>query len=83
MKTGKNFCFIIVVVLMLALLGGIVCSVCILSNFVGGAITVLAVGACRGASEETLKIALMICIVGNVIILATSAFWQKGLSLTA
>lgn len=55
----------------------------ILSNFVGGAITVLAVEACRGASEETLKVALMICIVGNVIILATSALWQKCLSLTA
>ena len=55
----------------------------IVSNFMGIIIVVGATLAFFYVSEKGVKIWLSICLVGDVIVLATSVFWNKGVATTA
>lgn len=55
----------------------------IVSNFAGIAIAVIATMAFFYASDKLIKIGLSMCLVGDVLVLATSVFWDKGVARTA
>ena len=55
----------------------------IVSNFMGIIIVVGATLAFFYVSEKGVKIWLSICLVGDVLVLATSVFWNKGVATTA
>ena len=55
----------------------------IVSNFVGMGITVIATFVVLYANDAFVKILLGVCLLGDVVVLATSPFWEKGVSVTA
>lgn len=55
----------------------------IVSNFMGMVIAVLATMAFFYSGKPGITIWLSICLGGNVLVLATSVFWNNGLSVTA
>ncbi|MBO4479604.1 MAG: hypothetical protein J5774_04475 [Clostridia bacterium] len=55
----------------------------IVSNFVGMAITVVSTVVMLYASSTAVKVVLAVCLLGDVVVLATSPFWEKGVSVTA
>ncbi|MBR1746723.1 MAG: helix-turn-helix transcriptional regulator [Clostridia bacterium] len=55
----------------------------IAANFVGGSIGVAATVMLYFAGETAYKVVLSLCLVGDVVILATAGLWEKGLSTTA
>ena len=55
----------------------------IVSNFMGILITVAATLTFFYVSEKGVKIWLSVCLIGDVIVLATSVFWNKGVATTA
>lgn len=55
----------------------------IVSNFAGMAITVIATMVFFYADDKSIEIGMLLCMVGNVVILATSGLWDKGISTTA
>lgn len=55
----------------------------IVSNFVGLGIAVIATFMVLYASDLVVKIVLGVCVLGDVVVLATSAYWEKGVSVTA
>ena len=52
-------------------------------NFVGILAAIVYWYACRYLSAKAINIILIVCLAGNLVILATSMLWEKGLSLTA
>ena len=52
-------------------------------NFVGILTAIAYWAVCRYLSPDALYIILVVCLAGNLVILATCALWEKGLSLTA
>ena len=55
----------------------------IVSNVVGLVIVVISTFVTLYASNLVVKIVLSVCLLGDVVVLATSAFWEKGVSVTA
>jgi DNA-binding CsgD family transcriptional regulator len=55
----------------------------IVSNFAGIAITVIATMVFFYSDDKSIEIGMLLCMAGNVIILATSGLWDKGISTTA
>ena len=55
----------------------------IVSNFMGMVIAVLATMAFFYSGKPGISIWLSICLGGNVLVLATSVFWNNGFSVTA
>ena len=55
----------------------------IVSNVVGLVIVVISTVVTLYASNLVVKIVLSVCLLGDVVVLATSAFWEKGVSVTA
>lgn len=55
----------------------------IVSNFVGLAITVIATFVTLYAGDVAIKAVLAVCLLGDVLVLATSPFWENGVSVTA
>ena len=55
----------------------------ITSNFVGILIGFAFWGAVRYLPDDTLSVILLCCLVGNLLILSTVIFWERGLSVTA
>ena len=55
----------------------------IVSNFMGIAIAVAATMTFFFADEKAVKIWLSICLAGDVVVIATSIFWDKAISATA
>ncbi|MBO4380694.1 MAG: helix-turn-helix transcriptional regulator, partial [Clostridia bacterium] len=53
------------------------------SNFMGIAIAVAATMTFFFADEKAVKIWLSICLAGDVVVIATSIFWDKAISATA
>ena len=55
----------------------------IVSNFAGIVIVVMSTVMFFWVDEKGVKIWLSICLVGDVLVLATSVFWNKGVATTA
>ena len=55
----------------------------ITSNFAGIVITVISTVMFFYADDSVVKIWLSLCLIGDVIVLATSVFWHKGVAVTA
>ena len=55
----------------------------IVSNFAGIVIVAASTFVVLYASEIVIKIGLSVCLLGNVVVLATSLVWDKGISITA
>ena len=55
----------------------------IVSNFMGMVIAVLATMAFFYSGNAGIKVWLSICLGGNVLVIATSVFWNNGISVTA
>lgn len=55
----------------------------IVSNFAGIVIAVITTVMFFWADAPTVKIWLSVCLIGDVIVLATSIFWTKGVATTA
>ena len=55
----------------------------IVSNIMGMIIAVAATMVFFYSGEVGLKVWLSICLVGDIVVLATSVFWNNGISLTA
>ena len=55
----------------------------IVSNFAGMCIAVISTMVFFYADEKLIEVGMFICLLGNVIILATAGLWDKGISTTA
>ncbi len=55
----------------------------IVSNFAGIVIAVITTVMFFWADAPTVKIWLSVCLIGDVVVLATSVFWHKGVATTA
>ena len=55
----------------------------IVSNFAGIVIAVITTVMFFWADKVTVKIWLSLCLMGDVVVLATSVFWSKGVATTA